>query len=129
VDSSKATSCYSNWRIARSLSNNTSDLSQVITTSPAPQGYRLVSEAEVDCFCGSLEIEWDRIRIPMTSPTSTSITQEKQLYVVELTDGVNKDCVVVANTVCDPKDVASLVRMVRPLPSCYGPVFAVEIAE
>lgn len=134
VDSIKTTSCYINWRTARSPSQNPSDLpsTESADKSPAsvtPPGYQLVNEAEVTCFCGSLEIGWDRVRIPVTFPASTSAVQEKQLYVMEVADAVNQDCVVAANTVCEPGDVAALVRMVRPVPSCYGPVFTIEAVE
>lgn len=158
VDCAHATSCYSNWRLDRSLpvqainvsleaideassSLTAPPSSDSVSVPPPPTGYRLASGVDLHLFCGTGQVAWDRIRIPASfrpPPASTGAGADgatgPQLYALEIVDAVNEECILEPPTTAIPetevdKDIGKLVKMVRRVPAFDGIVFTIDAAD
>ncbi len=109
-----------------------------------PSVYSIVNEFHTTLFCGSGEVSFDRIRIPSaplssSQPESAPCLMPEGLYVLEISDGVNEDCVFVpteedsleqtAPLVKLPCDVQGMMRVVRRLPPNTDVIVKIEPAE
>jgi hypothetical protein len=160
VDYSFSTACYSNWRMDRivpAVEVMVSPIEEeggggVISSPrveiavqegastpfkvPPPKGYRLAKELTMNLFCGCGQVAWDRIRIPnvIGSPRGAGM-DSSSLFVLELTDAVNEECVSVVDEeegrggVAAAVDFADMVKMIRKVPAYYGTPFAIETNE
>ena len=153
MDFAHATSCYSNWRLDRSLpvqavtvplepdqeSGALSETlpSDVLSVPPPPVGYRLAKAVDLHLFCGTEQVAWDRIRIPSTfrpPPVSQAAgTDGPQLYALEVVDAVNEECILDWSSSIPEsdmeKDMGKLMKMVKRVPAYDGIVFTIEAAD
>ena len=103
-----------------------------------PERHTVANELIIDLHCGSVEVAFDRIRIPSVSVAagpedSAAPLVPEGLYVLEVSDAVNAECVVAANqltvpcaSTALPCDVQRMTKVARSLPANTEVVVKVE---